>query len=151
MILIVFAARIGGELPLATLGPPVQTDAPTPTQTADVVPEGAHFGFFSAETEVQCPPDGAGPSIQFAWETIGATEVWFTPQDADAVEEGTLQLPLSGSQDDLAQPILFPCTIQQRQEYTVTLLGEGGEHVSEHFTVTDLNWNDGGLDDEVDE
>lgn len=148
-----FATRIGGEAPLATLGPPVQTDAPipTPTDAADDVPEGAHFGFFSSETEVQCPPDGAGPAIQFAWETVDAAEVWFTAQDADAVDEADLQLPLNGNQDDLAQPILFPCTLQQRQEYTVTLLGTDGQHLSEHFTVTDLNWNDGGKDDEVDE
>jgi hypothetical protein len=73
-------------------------------------------------------------------------EVWYTSGDEDAIDDNYMQVPLNGDQSDLTDEHLFPCNHREYEDYTVTLLGENGEHVSEHFRVTDLNWNSGGDD-----
>jgi hypothetical protein len=153
-VLVVFASRIGGEAPLATLGPPVQTGLPVPSPTGTPTPDpqgsAPRFTFFTAQTEVQCAPDGVEPPIELTWETANAVQVWYTAGDADAVDAAYLQVPLNGSQADLTDEHLFPCAQDEYQDYTVTLLGANGEHVSEHFTVTDLNWKSATGEDEAD-
>ncbi len=128
-ILVVFASRIGGEAPLATLAPPVQTNAALPSPTASAPPDeqpeatAPRFTFFTATTEVQCPPDGDKPEVEFSWETTGAVEVWYTAKDEDAVDDRYLQVPLNGSQADLTDEHLFPCAHDEFQDYTVTTAG----------------------------
>ena len=136
---------------------PLTTGSPTPTPTQIVQEEAPpaedstpRFTFFSAVTEVQCPNSGDKPEIQFSWETAHAVEVWYTSGDEDAIDDAYMQVPLNGNQSDLTDEHLFPCAHREYEDYTVTLLGENGEHVSETFRVTDLNWNSGG-DDEEDE
>jgi hypothetical protein len=112
--------------------PPAQDDA------------APRFTFFSAQTEVSCPPGGDEPEISFSWETANAVEVWFTPGDQDAVEADHAQVPLAGTQADLPEQHLFPCAQVEYVDYTLTLIGPGSERVSETFRVIDLNWNRGG-------
>jgi len=118
--------------------PPDETPAP-----GDATPR---FTDFTAVTEVRCPKSGKKRQIEFTWETAHAVEVWYTTGDDDAIEDGFTQVPLSGSQRDLSDQPLFPCGHRESQDYTLTLLGENGEHVSTRWTVVDLNWK-GGDDD----
>ena len=121
------------------------TISPSPTQDAaepqpepeDTTPR---FTSFSAQTEVQCPSDGEKPEITFSWDTAYATEVWYTSGHEDAKDDNYMQVPLSGNQDNLTDEHLFPCAHRGTQDYTLTLLGDDGSHVSQHWTVTDLNW-----------
>lgn len=115
-------------------------DAPPASPAAD--PRGPRFTFFTATTEVQCSVDGTLQPISFQWATENAVEVWYTPTDEDAVDAGYLLVPLEGDQDDIPEQF-FPCGLTEFEDHTVTLVGANGEHVSERFTVTDINWNDG--------
>jgi hypothetical protein len=123
---------------------PTQTEA-APPPTEDTTPR---FTSFSAVTEVQCPNSGDKPEIQFSWSTANAVEVWYTSGHEDAVDDNYMQVPLSGSQDDLTDEHLFECAHRETGEYTLTLVGKNGEHVSQYWTVVDLNWNSGGDDDD---
>ncbi len=103
VVLVFFASRIGGEAPLMTLGPPAATGAADPSATASPADASTtpRFTFFTSRTEVQCAPDGDQPPVEFSWETANALEVWFTPDDTDAVGTTSIQLPLNGNQADL--------------------------------------------------
>ncbi len=114
--------------------PAVQEPAPEPEDTS------ARFTSFSAQTEVRCPNEGDKPEIMVSWATANAVEVWYTSGNEDAKDDNYMQVPLTGSQNDFTDEHLFPCAHRGTQDYTITLVGPGGEHVSEHWTVTDLNW-----------
>lgn len=130
--------------PAPSTSPSASQDAEEPApEPEDTTPR---FTSFTAQTEVQCPADGEKPEITFSWETAYATEVWYTSGHEDAKDDNYMQVPLSGNQNDLTDEHLFPCNHRQSEDYTVTLVGEDGSHVSEYFTVTDLNWNSGGDD-----
>lgn len=122
--------------------------SPSPTQTAAApapAPENTtpRFTSFTAVTEVQCPNSGDKPEIQFSWQTAHAVEVWYTSGDDDAIDDNYMQVPLNGDQSDLTDEHLFPCAHRGSQDYTLTLLGENGEHVSQRWTIVDLNWQSG--------
>ena len=131
---------------------PSVSATPVPTQTQAAPPPAEdttpRFTSFNAVTEVRCPNSGDKPEIQFDWDTANAVEVWYTSGHEDAVEDNYMQVPLSGSQNDLTDEHLFECAHRETGEYTLTLVGENGEHVSQYWTVVDLNWNSGGDDDE---
>jgi hypothetical protein len=134
------ASGDGGQALATSAAPtptPTVTEAAPPPPPEDTSPR---FTSFDAVTEVQCPQDGEKPEIQFSWETAHAVEVWYTSGHEDAVVDNYMQVPLSGSQADLTDEHLFPCNHRGTQDYTVTLVGDNGEHVSEFWTVTDLNW-----------
>jgi hypothetical protein len=128
----------------ATSAPLSGLGDPNPPSTAPDA-SAPHFGYLTAQTQVQCPSSGDAPGLALEWETSGATEVWFTAGDTDAVAAAAIgaavQLPLAGNEDDLPVPFPFPCGAEEVQEYTITLLGDDGTHVSDLITVTDLNWS----------
>jgi hypothetical protein len=126
--------------PLAVTPTATSTAAPTAEAQQPAEDTSPRFTSFNALTEVACPQDGDKPEIQFNWQTAHATQVWYTSGLEDAVDDNYMQVPLNGSQSDLTDEHLFPCNHRSSQQYTVTLLGDNGEHVSEHFTVTDTNW-----------
>lgn len=117
---------------------------PTPTPTTEPAPEpedtSARFTSFDALTEVECPNEGDKPEILVSWTTANAVEVWYTSGNEDAKDDNYMQVPLNGSQADFTDEHLFPCAHRGDQDYTLTLVGPNGEHVSEHWTVVDLNW-----------
>lgn len=134
---------------------PTASASPTPTQTQAAPPPpppaedtSARFTSFNAVTEVRCPNSGEKPEIQFSWSTANAVEVWYTSGHEDAVDDGYMRVPLSGSQNDLTDEHLFPCAHRETQDYTLTLVGKNGEHVNQFWTVRDLNWGAGGSDDD---
>ena len=133
---------------------PSQTVSPSPSPTADAAPPPPpadttpRFTSFNAVTEVQCPNSGDKPEIQFTWSTANAVEVWYTSGHEDAVVDNYMQVPLAGSQADLTDEHLFPCAHRQTSDYTMTLVGTDGSHVSQYWTVVDLNWGQGGGEDE---
>lgn len=157
-LLFLFIGRgMGGPTAGETTGPLIPSASatpsatPTPTQTTAAPPPEdttPRFTFFSALTEVRCPNSGDKPEIQVAWETAYAVQVWYTAGDDDAVDDAYMQVPLAGTQNDLTDEHLFPCAHREFEDYTITLLGPGGEHVSKTWRVTDLNWNSGGGDDD---
>lgn len=117
---------------------------PTPTPTTEPAPEpedtSARFTSFDALTELECPNEGDKPEILVSWTTANAVEVWYTSGNEDAKDDNYMQVPLNGSQADFTDEHLFPCAHRGDQDYTLTLVGPNGEHVSEHWTVVDLNW-----------
>jgi hypothetical protein len=139
------------DAPTAT-GTPTASPTPSPTQTQAAPPPAEdttpRFTSFNAVTEVMCPNSGDKPEIQFSWSTANAVEVWYTSGHEDAVDDNYMQVPLSGDQDDLTDEHLFECAHREFGEYTLTLVGENGEHVNQFWTVVDLNWNSGGDDED---
>lgn len=135
------SAVVGQSSPVPT----ATSASPSPAVEEPVAEEPAEdttprFTSFDAQTQVECPNSGDKPEIMFSWETAYAVEVWYTSGHEDAKVDNYMQVPLSGSQNDLTDEHLFPCAHRQSEDYTVTLVGANGEHVSEYFTVTDLNW-----------
>lgn len=131
------------------------TAAPTPTPDGEAAPPPPpedttpRFTAFDAVTEVRCDPTGEQdkPEIEFSWATANAVEVWYTSGHEDAVADGYMRVPLAGSQADLTDEHLFECNHRRTGEYTLTLVGTDGSHVSQYWTVVDLNWQ-GDADDD---
>lgn len=129
------------------------TTSPSPTPTGEAAPPPPadttpRFTSFNAVTQVQCPNSGDKPEIQFNWSTANAVEVWYTSGHEDAVDDNYMQVPLNGSQADLTDEHLFPCAHRETSDYTITLVGTDGSHVSQYWTVVDLNWGQGGSDED---
>jgi hypothetical protein len=57
----------------------------------------------------------------------------------DAKDQGYMQVPTTGNQNDLTDEHLFDCNHRQTEDVTITLVGPKGEHVSKHATITDAN------------
>jgi hypothetical protein len=131
--------------PTATVSPTPTGEAAPPPPAEDTTPR---FTSFDAVTQVQCPNSGDKPEIQFSWSTANAVEVWYTSGHEDAVDDNYMQVPLSGSQADLTDEHLFPCAHRETSDYTLTLVGTDGSRVHQFWTVVDLNWNQGGGEDE---
>lgn len=121
---------------------PTSEAVPPPPPAQDT---STRFTFFEAPTEVLCdagdednqPPK---PEIMVRWESANAVEAWYSPSNKDAKDDGYMQVPLSGSQADFTDEHLFPCFDQgPTRDYTITLVGPNGEHVSRTWTVTDLS------------
>jgi len=136
---------------------PTPSETPTPTPTADPPPPpppdtSPGFASFNLSTQnVQCQsppaPGGGGvippnPQVRFNWTAKNAQAVWFVFGTSDAADAGAFPLPLSGNQDDVyhsANSMEFPC-YQAEQKYTITVVGNNGQHVSKTFTVKNTGW-----------
>jgi hypothetical protein len=159
MAFLLLGRGLGGD---ALVAASTATPTPSPTPTASTTPvaddQGAdspveadstpRFTSFDAPTTVTCIQNQDKPEIMFTWTTENAAEVWYTSGPEDAKDDNYMQVPLSGSQNDLTDEHLFPCDHRQTSDYTITLVGLNGEHVSKYWVVTDLNWGvDQGSDD----
>ncbi len=121
--------------------------SPTPEQTEAAPPppvdKSTKFTSFSPETEVMCDAGDADnqppkPEIHVSWTSANAVEVWYTANNGDAADDQYMQVPLNGSQADFTDEHLFDCFHRPTQDYTLTLVGPKGEHVSKHWTVTNV-------------
>ena len=149
LIFLLIGRGLGGGTDAAASPSPLVSETasasptPTPSETQPAPePEDTspRFTSFDALTEVQCPNEGDKPEIMVSWSTANAVEVGYTSGDEDAKDDNYMQVPVTGSQADFTDEHLFPCAHRGTQDYTLTLVGPSGEHVSEHWTVTDLNW-----------
>lgn len=132
--------------------PPSETPSESPSETppggvqSPPVPDTApQFTSFTAPTTVTCdagdednqPPK---PTLMVSWASANAVEAWYSPGNQDAKIRNYMQVPLSGNQNDFTDEHLFPCFDQgPSRDYTITLVGSNGEHVSKTWTVTDLS------------
>jgi hypothetical protein len=147
----------GSAAPVADVtSTPTASDSASPTPTESEAPEtqapetqapvdnSTRFLTFSADLTVECDPTGQQdkPEITFSWTAAHATEAWYTPSDEDAKDDNYLQFPNAnaGTNNDLTDEHLFPCNHRQFMDMTITLVGPGGEHVSEHVVYEDINW-----------
>ena len=132
--------------PTATATSPSDTPSEVAEEPAEEqdepVDNSTRFTSFDAPTEVTCDPDAEEkPKIQVSWTSANATEAWFAPDDGDASDGTGYSVPVNGNQDDIVDnDHEFPCQHRGEQDYTVTLVGPGGEKVSEHWTVVDPNF-----------
>jgi hypothetical protein len=125
---------------------------PTPTtadnssggtqQTAAPVDNSTHFTSFNVVTTVHCDTTGNSPKpvVTLSWASKNAVEAWFSPANVDAKDQGYMQVPTTGNQNNLTDEHLFDCNHRQTEDVTITLVGPNGEHVSKHATITDANW-----------
>ena len=103
------------------------------------------FTSFNAPTTVRCDPGDEDnqppkPTLMVSWASANAVEAWYSPGNQDAKSKNYMQIPLSGNQDSFTDEHLFPCFGQgPPRDYTITLVGPKGEHVSKTWTVTDLS------------
>jgi len=122
------------------------TPTPTPTQEAAPPPPDTSPGFasFSRGSTVSCnqtnPPGYTTPGISFNYTSKNASSVWFVFGTSDAADAGAFPMPLSGNQNDVygGSTVEYPCG-QATAKFTLTVVGNNGQHVSKTFTVT----NDG--------
>ena len=136
--------------PSASSASPTPTPTPTPTtagtggtqQTAAPVDNSTHFTSFNVVTTVHCDTTGNSPKpvVTLSWASKNAVEAWFSPANVDAKDQGYMQVPTTGNQNDLTDEHLFDCNHRQTEDVTITLVGPSGEHVSKHATITDANW-----------
>jgi hypothetical protein len=144
-----------------TTATPVQTQAPvapstpgtqpTPPQAAPAPAVAPSFTTFTVpRMERGCSNTGNGnrggdgdgggqgqgqpASIQVAWATANAAEVWIVQGTSDAANAQVMQLPTSGNQSDFPNPIAYDCS-QPTNTFTMTLVGSDGVHVSRSWTV----------------
>lgn len=125
---------------------PTASESPSVSETVDAeqpadepVDTSTRFTSFTAPTTVVCDPDAESkPKIQVSWTSANAVDAYFAPHDGDASDGTGYQVPVSGNQDDIVDnDHEFPCQHRGEQEYTLTLVGPGGEKVHEHWTVID--------------
>ena len=153
VLVIVLVTRGGGtSLADATTTPSTSAnDSATPSSTptdAGTQPKPApadtstHFTSFNVVTTVRCDPTGDSPKpvVTLSWASANAVEAWFSPANVDAKDQGYMQVPTTGNQNDLTDEHLFDCNHRQTEDVTITLVGPKGEHVSKHATITDANW-----------
>jgi len=142
----------GSALADATSTPSTSANAsatPTPTPstgaaqpTSAPVDTSTHFTSFNVVTTVHCDTTGNSPKpvVTLSWASQNAVEAWFSPANVDAKDQGYMQVPTTGNQNDLTDEHLFDCNHRQTEDVTITLVGPNGEHVSKHATITDANW-----------
>jgi len=154
IVLIVILLTRGGGTTLADASSTPSTSAtasatstPTPTQTGSQptsapVDNSTHFTSFNVVTTVHCDTTGNSPKpvVTLSWASQNAVEAWFSPANVDAKDQGYMQVPTTGNQNDLTDEHLFDCNHRQTEDVTITLVGPNGEHVSKHATITDANW-----------
>ena len=89
-----------------------------------------------------CDPDAEEkPKIQVSWTSANAETAFFAPDDGDASDGTGYSIPVNGNQDNITDnDHEFPCNHRGEQDYTLTLVGPGGEKVHEHWTVVDPNF-----------
>ena len=151
VLVIVLLTRGGGpSLAGATTTPSTSANGsatPTPADTgthttAAPADTSTHFTSFNVVTTVHCDPTGNSPKpvVTLSWASANAVEAWFSPANVDAKDQGYMQVPTTGNQNDLTDEHLFDCNHRQTEDVTITLVGPNGEHVSKHATITDANW-----------
>jgi cytoskeletal protein RodZ len=153
VLIVILLTRGGGStLADATTTPSTSaiasaTQTPTPTSggsqpTSAPVDNSTHFTSFNVVTTVHCDTTGNSPKpvVTLSWASKNAVEAWFSPADVDAKDQGYMQVPTTGDQNDLTDEHLFDCNHRQTEDVTITLVGPNGEHVSKHATITDANW-----------
>lgn len=153
VLIVVLLTRGSGGTALAdaTSTPSTSANAsatPTPTPTGAAQPTSApvdtstHFTSFNVVTTVHCDTTGNSPKpvVTLSWASQNAVEAWFSPANVDAKDQGYMQVPTTGNQNDLTDEHLFDCNHRQTEDVTITLVGPNGEHVSKHATITDANW-----------
>jgi len=153
VLIVVLLTRGSGGTALAdaTSTPSTRANAsatPTPTPTGAAQPTSApvdqstHFTSFNVVTTVHCDTTGNSPKpvVTLSWASQNAVEAWFSPANVDAKDQGYMQVPTTGNQNDLTDEHLFDCNHRQTEDVTITLVGPNGEHVSKHATITDANW-----------
>jgi cytoskeletal protein RodZ len=153
VLIVILLTRGGGStLADATTAPSTSaiasaTPTPTPTSggsqpTSAPVDNSTHFTSFTVVTTVHCDTSGNSPKpvVTLSWASKNAVEAWFSPADVDAKDQGYMQVPTTGNQNDLTDEHLFDCNHRQTEDVTITLVGPKGEHVSRHATITDANW-----------
>ncbi|MES1211964.1 MAG: hypothetical protein ABUT11_00295 [Leifsonia sp.] len=111
-------------------------------QTTAPVDNSTHFTSFNVVTTVHCDTTGNSPKpvVTLSWASKNAVEAWFSPANVDAKDQGYMQVPTTGNQNDLTDEHLCDCNHRQTEDVTITLVGPHGEHVSKHATITDANW-----------
>jgi len=122
---------------------PTVSAEPTPAQqTSAPVDNSTHFTSFNVVTTVHCDTTGEAPKpeVMLSWASENAVEAWFSPANVDAKNQGYMQVPTTGNQNDLTDEHLFDCNHRQTEDVTITLVGPNGDHVSKHATITDANW-----------
>jgi len=154
VLIVVLLTRGGGtSLADATTTPSTSanssaTPTSTPSETAGTqatsapVDTSTHFTSFNGVTTVHCDTTGNSPKpvVTLSWASQNAVEAWFSPANVDAKDQGYMQVPTTGNQNDLTDEHLFDCNHRQTEDVTITLVGPNGEHVSKHATITDANW-----------
>ena len=112
------------------------------TTTSPAVGTNKRFTSFNVVTTVHCDTTGNSPKpiVTLSWASQNAVEAWFSPANVDAKDQGYMQVPTTGNQNDLTDEHLFDCNHRQTEDVTITLVGPNGEHVSKHATITDANW-----------
>ena len=155
IVLIVVLLTRGGGTSLADASTTPSTSAnssatptSTPSETAGTqatsapVDTSTHFTSFNVVTTVHCDTTGNSPKpvVTLSWASQNAVEAWFSPANVDAKDQGYMQVPTTGNQNDLTDEHLFDCNHRQTEDVTITLVGPNGEHVSKHATITDANW-----------
>lgn len=143
--------------PITPTVTPIAT--PTPSKTTKPAnnggggssqPSGPGFTAFNYSGQVTCKTtDGGGPyysptitpiPIKVSWKTVHATEVWFVMgHSSDAANDKFVSGPANGSQSNFKESgspveIDYPCGVAS-QEFTMTLVGDNGQHITKHWTV----------------
>jgi cytoskeletal protein RodZ len=154
LIVVLLARGTGTSLADASTSPSASesvsaTPTPTPTPTTGgtrptsaPVDTSTHFTSFNVVTTVHCDTTGNSPKpvVTLSWASQNAVEAWFSPANVDAKDQGYMQVPTTGNQNDLTDEHLFDCNHRQTEDVTITLVGANGQHVSKHATITDANW-----------
>jgi len=153
LIVVLLTRGAGTSLADATTTPSTSANSsatPTPTAsdaggtraTPAPVDTSTHFTSFNVVTTVHCDTTGNSPKpvVTLSWASQNAVEAWFSPANVDAKDQGYMQVPTTGNQNDLTDEHLFDCNHRQTEDVTITLVGPNGEHVSKHATITDANW-----------
>ena len=111
-------------------------------QTSAPVDNSTHFTSFNVVTTVHCDTTGNDPKpvVTLSWASKNAVEAWFSPANVDAKDQGYMQVPTTGNQNDLTDEHLFDCNHRQTEDVTITLVAPNGDHISKHATITDANW-----------
>lgn len=133
---------------------PTPSATPTPTPTPTVEPEPTQapppppdtspgFASFSRAATVSCntapgAPGYTPPGISFSYTAKNASSVWFLFGEGDAADAQAFPMPISGNQGDVyggGSTVQYPCP-QESAQFTLTVVGTNGQHVSKTFTVT---------------
>lgn len=126
-----------------TTAPPAAPAAtPTPTVAPKPVDHSTRFTYFHAVTQVKCNRNSdTKPLITVSWASANAVSAWYTANDGDAANDKYMQIPLTGNQNDFTDEHLFDCYERPSQAYTITIVAPNGQHISEHWTVTNVGDN----------
>jgi hypothetical protein len=137
-------AAIGETTNSPTAPPPAQpSSTPVPTTQSTPAPKpvdhSTRFTYFHAVTQVKCVQGSdTKPVIMVSWASANAVSAWYTANAGDAANDMYMQIPLTGNQNSFTDEHLFDCFHRPSQAYTLTLVAPNGQHISEHWTVTNV-------------